>query len=127
MEELLRQLLNHLERIGQDHEELHDSVCRERMSDAVIDGFVRDTNDFCLADDFGLYSAAGNRAVKDAVSQYIETAKLKARELGLAKSRDRLAAFQNPSVESDVGNFYDDFFGHSDPEAFGTAGLFGQT
>jgi hypothetical protein len=122
MEELLRQLLNQLEQIGDQHEELYDSDCRERMSDAVMDGFVRDTKDFLLTDDFGLYSPTANRAVKDALRHYIESARLKATELGLAAFRDRLAAFQNPTVESDERNFYDDFFGHSDPEAFDTAG-----
>ncbi len=87
-----------------------------------MDGFVRNTKDFLLAYDFGLYSPTANRAVKDALSHYIESARLKATELGLAAFRDRLAAFQNPTAESDERNFYDDFFGYWDPAALDTAG-----
>ncbi|HUT11543.1 MAG TPA: hypothetical protein VMY42_13665 [Thermoguttaceae bacterium] len=123
MEEVLRHLLNQLEQVGVDHEEVYDSECRERMGNAVMDGFVRDEGDFFLGDDFGLHSVEANRAVREALAEYIANARARAAELGLKTFHDRLAAFQNSDVESDKeGSFYDDFFGHSPPEAFDSAG-----
>jgi hypothetical protein len=123
MEELLRQLLNRLEQIGNDHEELYDTECRERMGNAVMDGFVRDKSGFVLGSNFGLHAEEANLAVKEALAEYIANAKAKAAELGITDFHERRAAFQNSDVESDEeGSFYDDFFGHSAPEAFDSAG-----
>lgn len=123
MEELLRQLLNRLEEIGRDHEELYDTDCREQMSDAVMSSFVRATNDLALPDTFGLYTAGANTAVREALSAYIDLARSKATDLGLHGFHDRLAAFQNQQVTSDEqGNFYDDYFGYSDPKNFDESG-----
>tara|TARA_R110002049_G_C9026253_1_gene551704 strand:- start:81 stop:995 length:915 start_codon:yes stop_codon:yes gene_type:complete len=123
MEELLRQLLNRLEQVGSNHEELYDTECRERMGNAVMDGFVRNKGDFVLADDFGLYATEANLAVKEALAEYITKANSQAAESSITDFHERLAAFQNSDVESDgEGSFYDDFFGHSAPDAFDSTG-----
>ncbi|GAA4441697.1 hypothetical protein [Bremerella cremea] len=123
MEELLRQLLNRLEQVGSSHEELYDTECRERMGNAVMDGFVQNKSDFVLGDDFGLHAAGTNLAVKEALAEYITQANSQAAGLGMTDFHERLAAFQNSDVESDnEGSFYDDFFGHSAPDAFDSAG-----
>ena len=123
MEELLRQLLNRLEGIGNDHEELYDTECREQMSDAVMKGFVRAASNYDLPHEFGLHSTEANRAVREALLEYVDRASAKASELGLSGFHDRLAAFQNSDVESDgEGSFYDDFFGYAAPEAFDALG-----
>jgi len=122
MEELLHRLLNQLEAIGSGHEELYDTECRERMANAVMDGFVRGQK-IVLADDFGLYTPEANLAVKAALGEYIANAKALAADLRIAKFHDRLAAFQNSRIQSDgQRNLYDDFFGHSPPDAFDPAG-----
>lgn len=123
MEELLRKLLNHLDQVGVDHEELYDTECRQHLSNAVVDGFVRGQSEYILADDFGLHKAEANREVRKALTAYIADAKTKAAELGIVDFHKRLDAFQNPNVESDEeGSFYDDFFGHSAPELFDSEG-----
>ncbi|QDU37409.1 hypothetical protein Mal4_17200 [Maioricimonas rarisocia] len=123
MEELLRQLLNRLEQVSTDHEELYDTECRERMGNAVMDGFVRNKSDFVLGDDFGLHAAVANLAIKEALAEYITQANSQAAELGITDFHERLAAFQNSDVESDEeGSVYDDFFGHSAPDAFDSTG-----
>jgi len=112
MEELLRRLLNELSRIGEEHEELFDSECRERMSRAVHEGFLKNRHEAELASDFGLYTDKGNQAVRAALSLYIAEANAKAAQLGINGFQARLPAFQNEFVKSDnQGNFYDDFFG----------------
>jgi hypothetical protein len=123
MNELLRQLLNQLERIGHDHGELYDSVCRERMSDAVFDGFIRPQAGFSVPGDFGLHSREANDAVGKALSTFIEHANRHAADVGMSSFEQRLAAFQNGDIMSEVeGNYYDDFFGHSDPQSFDAGG-----
>lgn len=123
MEELLRQLLNRLESIGHDHEELYDTECREQMSEAVMNGFVRATSNYALPDAFGLHSAEANQAVRQALAEYVAGATARAAELRLGGFHDRLAVLQNPHVESEgEGSFYDDFFGYAAPEAFDAAG-----
>jgi hypothetical protein len=123
MEELLRQLLNRLGRIGNEYEELHDSECPERMSDAVINRFVRASPNYELPHQFGLHSAGANRAVRNALLDYIDRASIKASELGLDSFHDRLAAFQNPDIPSDdEGLYFDDYFGYMAGEQFDAAG-----
>ena len=123
MDEILRYLLNRLEQIGCVYEELYDTECRERMGNAVIDGFVRNKSDFVLGDDFGLHSGQANLTVKEALAKYIANANSMAVDLGITDFHERLAAFQNSNVNSEEeGSFYDDFFGHSAPERFDSAG-----
>lgn len=123
MEELLCCLLNKLDEIGADYEELYDSECRERMSTAIMDGFIQKKSGFVLADDFGLHYVEANQAVRAALAEYITDANEKSAELGIIGFHERLAAFQNEGVKSDEEeNFYDDFFGYWRPETFDPAG-----
>ena len=39
MDEILRELINKLDDVGSAHEELFDTECRERMGNAVFEGF----------------------------------------------------------------------------------------
>jgi hypothetical protein len=123
MEELLRRLLNRLERIGNDHEELYDTECREQMSDAIMNGFLRASGADDLRSDFGLFSAEANLAVREALLEYVERTCPKASEFGLSRFHNRLDAFQNRNVASHgEGSFSDDFFGYAAPESFDAAG-----
>ena len=123
MEELLRRLLNELDKIGADHEELYDSECRERMSIAIMDGFLHKESGVALTEDFGLRNAEANQAVMTALAAYIADANEKSAKLGISGFHERLAAFQNEDVKSDgEGSFYDDFFGYWRPETFDSSG-----
>lgn len=123
MGELLRRLLDRLDEIGAGHEELYDSDCRERMSNAIVEGFVRGKGTSDLPDHFGLHSTEGDQAVRAAIAKYITSANEKAAKEGLSSFHERLSAFQDSSVQSEQeGNFFDDFFGYSAPEQFDSEG-----
>ena len=117
MREALRKLLTRLEEIGRHHEELYDTECRDRMGNAVLEGFARARSDYVLPEDFGLSVVDANRSVREALAQYIDEANFTAERDGIDSFRSRLAAFQDGSVESPgEGCRYDDFFGYVDPE-----------
>ena len=122
MKKLLRQLLNRLERIGETHEEVFDTDVREAMAEAVFRGFIKPERGFALPDDFAMFQPEGNRAVREALVEYITAANARAAGLGLTAFADRLAAFQDGSVESKAGSYYDDFFGWADPDQFDEQG-----
>jgi len=123
MDEALKRLLNRLKAIGETHEEIYDSECRELMSRAVFEGFIRRSLQFTLPEEYGLFSAEANREVRDALSEYIDVATRISADLHLNTFHERLIAFQNPCVHSDDGEeFYDDFFGYSNPSSFDSTG-----
>ncbi len=128
MNELLRQLLNRLEAIGVTNEEIYDTECRDRMGDAVFDGFIRPVANFNIPLDFGLHSTSANDAVRIALADYIEKAKKLAPTVGVTTFHERLDAFQNGTIKSDVeGTYFDVFFGYSKPDAFDDAGALRHT
>ena len=122
VDDLLKELLNRLGRVGNDHEEVYDTECRDRMSHAVFDGFIRRLDDFVLPSDLGLYSPEANASVREALAVYIDEANAKAVALHLTSFHHRLSVFQNGDLKSDGGDYFDDFFGYSDPDAFNTEG-----
>ena len=122
MKDALKKLLDGLDEIGSKHEELFDSDVRQNMSNAIMEGFVRQRLQYEVPQDFGMFSEAGNTAVHDAIAEYVATANEKADELGLSAFHDRLNAVQDGSVGSINGNDYDDFLGHSRNEFFDELG-----
>ena len=124
MERILLELLCQLERLGEAHGELYDTEVRERMGDAVMEGYVRRSPQYLLPDQFGMNSAAGDARVREALAAYIERANGLAEEIGLTTFHARLAAFQDPAVRtpSDAAVDYDDLFGHTPPEWYDEAG-----
>jgi hypothetical protein len=122
MKKLLRRLLNRLGRIGEKYEEVYDTEVREAMGNAVFAGFIRARRNYALPDDFAMFQPEGNKAVKEALGEYIAAANARAAELGLTSFHDRLAAFQDGEVESTDGNFFDDFFGWADPDQYDDKG-----
>ncbi len=119
MDDLLRQLLNSLDVIGQSHEEIYDTVCRERMLDAIFHLFILPDPDYTVTDDFGLTSPDANASVKSALLSYCAAANTRAVELDISTFHDRLAAFQNEDLASDIEqNYHDDFFGWMNPDNF---------
>jgi hypothetical protein len=118
MEELLKQLLERLEVISEDHGELLDSEVREFLGVAVMDGFVRNQGPQNISGQFGMLSEEANQAVYSAIKDYINEAIKSAELLGLTVFFDRLAALQNGDVVTENRNYYDDFFGHTSPEFY---------
>ena len=92
------------------------------MSNAIFDGFIRHRSDFILPSDFGLYSTGANAVVRDALAEYIDGANARATGLRLNSFHERLSAFQDGGVKSDRGDYFDDLFGYSSPDAFDANG-----
>jgi hypothetical protein len=111
MDAFLKQLLEELELVGEDHEELYDTDVRERMSDAICNGFLKPKAGYLLIDDFGMYSGEANCQIKAAIDRYIRAANERAEEIGLTAPNQRLTAFQNQEVCTDGEQYPDDFFG----------------
>ena len=118
MNDILKNLLDQLEGIGEDHEVLFDSDVRQNMSNAIVEAFVRSRKDYAVPDNLGMFSDEANDAVKSVIVRYIADASRKADEIGLLSFHARLSAVQDGSVRSYGGNDYDEFLGHSKPEFF---------
>jgi hypothetical protein len=123
MEDLLRQLLNQLEDIGDTNKEVFDTECRDKMASGVFDGFLRPVAYYVLPGSFGLYTTDANQKVREALASYINEASRRAASLGIVTFKQRLNAFQNGAIKSDrVGLYYDDFFGYMQPDDFDETG-----
>lgn len=107
----LLELLTSLEKIGDTHEELYDTEVREAMSDVVFRAFIKPEPGYRAPDDFGLEGHAANQEVRDALETYASRASARATQLGWNDPRARNRAFQNESIESAGGQYFDDFFG----------------
>jgi len=122
MGETLFELLKRLETIGDAHEELYDSEVREQMGDAIVAAFIRPVDGYVLPTDFGLYSPEANAEVRSAIGDYVAKANPLAIKLGLSRFHERLAAFQDDSVQVNLHRDYEDFFGHMPAEGYDEEG-----
>lgn len=117
MDELLHQLLDELERIGEEHSEIYDTDVREQMFQLVFDGLIVPQSDFRLPTRVGMYSDQANARVLDALQRYLVAAAPRAAIEGLATPAARLMAFQNANVvTSGAGQTPDEFFGWLPPD-----------
>ena len=123
MDDLLRQLLNALDVVGRSNGEIFDTVCRERMSDPVFHLFILPDPKYTPPDNYGLQTPDANVTVKNAILSYCSAANALATDLEMNSFHDRLAAFQNKDLASDVEQtYFDDFFGWMSPENFDSDG-----
>ncbi len=124
MEAALLKLLKTLESLGDVHEELYDSEVRERIGNAIMDGFVRNLPGYFVPRDLGMFSDEANCLVQHALEDYISLANHLCREKGITKFHDRLAAFQNRDarVNPRTAVDYEDLFGHTPPEWYDANG-----
>jgi hypothetical protein len=109
MKDELKNLLDRLEDIANEHEELFDTDVREQMYEAVYHGFIVQTPGYTLPNSFGVFEPAGNAKVRAALAEFIAAAK----QSGPGSSEERFADFQDGTVLSKKGNPYDEFFGHA--------------
>lgn len=119
----LAQLLDRLEEIDGHFEELQDTICREKMHAAIVDGFVRKTPNYKLPDEFGMFTPDGNLAVKAALTEFILEANRVAELNNICAFHDRFAVFQDPRATSTSEEVsVDDFFGYDPPEKYDDIG-----
>ncbi len=98
--------------MGERHRELYDTDVREQVGEAIWRGFVRLEPGYVLPDNFGMFTAEGNRSVRIALDSFLTHACTAALASGLTSSDRRLDAFRNRKVTTDTGRIYDSFFGH---------------
>jgi hypothetical protein len=124
MEGLLLELLQSLEEIGNAHDEIYDTECREDMGDFIFTSFVQPTSGRAMLEEFGLYSPEGNQRVRASLERYVDRANDLCERNGITDFHERLSAFQNPDVATSQGHFFDDFFGWTDPADYDAEGNF---
>lgn len=118
MNTVLQHLLNRLEGISVNHQEIFDSEVRQNMSNVIMDGFVRQTVDYTIPVNFGMFSEQANDAVREAIAEFISTANKVAHQSGMNAFYDRLDFMQDDKVRTNAGNDYEEFLGHSPSTAF---------
>lgn len=121
LEDLLQRVLDRLMNIGEQHQELYDSEVRERLGDAVMDGFVRAQGVKAVPIDLGMLSDDANRAVRAVIVAYIEDANAAAEPLAMSFF-DRLNAVQNRNVKTRAKRDYETYFLHTPPECYDEKG-----
>jgi hypothetical protein len=114
MKKALKQLINALDKVFDEHEEVGDTAVRESLSEAVRNLFIVPRPGYALPDEFGMFSEAGNRAVRTALRTFLGHPDVAAAAIRLRTPKERLDAFQDVSVESSDGNTYDEYFGHAE-------------
>jgi hypothetical protein len=119
----LLDLLQKLENIGEERDEIYDTVCRDKMGESIWHGFILPKEKYQLPDDFGLCTESRNEQVKIALQEYIIQANKIAEEKKM-NFHDRLNAFQDESVCTATSQKieFDDFFGWANPEEFNDSG-----
>ncbi len=112
-----------LSEIGELHEEIYDTVCREKMGDPIFFLLIKPDPNYGMPEDFGLTDPGANKLVKAVLLEYVTKAKATAALEGIETFHERLAAFQNEDLCSDrCGNDHDDFFGWMNPDGFNSSG-----
>jgi hypothetical protein len=110
----LKQLINSLDKAFEKHEELGDTMVREEMFDAVLKSFIKPEKGYKLPKEFGMFSDAGNKLVRETLTKFLKHPEVLAASKKLKAPKQRLDAFQDVEVESSDGNTYDEYFGYCD-------------
>lgn len=110
----LMTLLNALDKIAEQHREVYDTAVREEMAMAVHRAFIVPVQDFELDTNFAMFSDEGNQHVRTALEQFLQHPEVTAAKVQISTPEERLAAFQDDSVETSEGTTYEDYFGYAD-------------
>jgi hypothetical protein len=110
LQQALQTLLEQLLEISEQHGELFDTVVREQMFEAAMNSFMKPKPGFALPAKFGMYEDEGNKAVKRALQQYLDTVKPLAETQHLSPQQ-RLEAFEDATVMVGDNLTPDEFFG----------------
>jgi hypothetical protein len=105
----LKHLLDRLDAIRKEHPEIRDADVRETLAAAIYHSFILQVPGYSLPESLGMHSAAGNAAVRIALAEFLDASVAS----GAWTPPQRFAAFQDATVQSDVGNCYDKYFGYA--------------
>jgi hypothetical protein len=114
MKKALKQLINALDKVFEEHDEVGDTDVREQMYDAVHKGFIVPQPGYKLPARFGMFSDEGNELVRAALQRFLAHPEVVAASRSLKTPEARLAAFQDVDVESSEGNTCDEYFGYAE-------------
>src|SRR5262245_46386651 len=114
MKQALKQLIDDLDAIFEEHEELGDTDVREQMAMAIHHALIAPEPDYALPKAFGMFSEEANSRVREALDAFLEDPEIVAAKESLSTPQARLDAFQDIAVESDEGNTYDEYFGYTE-------------
>jgi len=114
MKKALKQLINALDKVFEEHEEVGDTDVREQMYDAVHKGFIVPETGYELPPKFGMFTDEADKQVRAALQKFLEHPEVTAAADSLDTPEARLAAFQDIEVESNEGNTYDEYFGYAE-------------
>lgn len=114
MKKALKQLIDALDKVFEEHAEVGDTDVREQMYDAVHKGFIMPQPGYKLPAEFGMFSDEGDRLVRTAMEEFLAHPDVAAASRSLKTPEARLAAFQDIDVESSEGNTYDEYFGYAE-------------
>ncbi|HKV12052.1 MAG TPA: hypothetical protein VJ725_28160 [Thermoanaerobaculia bacterium] len=105
-------LLEDLERIGDVHPEIYDTDVRERMGEVVNRVLIRQSGDVQVPEDLGMFSAEGNRALRECLEQNLRNLKAVFEVFSLDTEAKRQRSFFNPRLRTERGAHVEEFFGH---------------
>jgi hypothetical protein len=120
MKKALKQLINALDKIFEDHEEVGDTAVREFMYAAVHQSFIDPKPGYELPTEFGMFSEEGDRKVRAALKKFLTHPEVAEAAIKLKIPKERLDAFQDDDVESSEGNKYDEYFGYAESPGLGS-------
>ena len=119
MKKALKQLIDALDKVLEEHEQVGDTAVREFMYAAVHKSFIDPQPGYALPGEFGMFSEEGDRKVRLALQKFLKHPEVAAAAARLKTAKERLDAFQDSDVESSEGNTYDEYFGYAEAPGLG--------
>ncbi len=114
MKKALKSLINALDRIFESHEEVGDTAVRLAMYEAVHKSFIVPEAGYVLPAEFAMFDSKGDKKVCNALTKFLKHPEVVKARSDLTTPEQRLAAFQDDTVESSEGNSYDEWFGYAE-------------
>ncbi|MGB8168029.1 MAG: hypothetical protein WCF18_11095 [Chthoniobacteraceae bacterium] len=105
----LKQLLDRLDDIRKEHPELASADVRRALVAVIYHGFIMRVPGYSVPESLGMTSPGGNAAVRIALAEFLDATTNSSARTPV----QRFAAFQNPTVESDAGHCYAEYFGYT--------------
>jgi hypothetical protein len=111
IESALKQLLDRFDAISDSDDDLTDTDVRERLMEAIYNGFLVRTPGYVLPDGYSLFKVPEcNALIRQAMAECLAAAS----KTAAADPHERFLQFQDHSVLSDRGHDFNWYFGASD-------------
>lgn len=110
----LQTLLDELDKIEENHGEIHDTAVREVFSGFIFKSFVEGNLQYPLPESFQMFSEEANQLIRQALRRFLDHPDVINAHEQVDDMKDRLIMFQDEAVVSFNGSQYFDYFGHID-------------